>query len=92
MPAPISHPHSPGKILPLGAPYEQGDRYARAWVAALRATSEPFGLVFAGSLAAGTPIVLADDAAPPSFVTPATGTISKVHIAPPLERLYVGAE
>ena len=65
--------------LPLGSPHEQGERYARAWVTALPSISESFGLVLIESLATGTPIVVVDDAAPPSLVTPATGASARPH-------------
>jgi phosphatidylinositol alpha-mannosyltransferase len=65
------------RVLPLGMPEEQGERYSRAWVTALPSTSESFGLVLIESLAAGTPIVVANNAAPPELVTPLTGAISE---------------
>lgn len=65
--------------LSLGSPHEQGERYARAWVTALPSISESFGLVLIESLAAGTPIVVVDDAAPPSLVTAETGAIARPH-------------
>lgn len=65
------------EVLPIGKPDEQGERYGRAWVTALPSISDSFGLVLLESLAAGTPIVVVDDAAPPALVTPATGTIAQ---------------
>jgi glycosyltransferase involved in cell wall biosynthesis len=62
-------------VLPLGSPGEQADRYASAWATALPSTSESFGMVLIESLACGTPIVVADHAAPPELVTPETGAI-----------------
>jgi phosphatidylinositol alpha-mannosyltransferase len=64
-------------VLPIGKPEDQGRRYARAWVTALPSVSDSFGLVLLESLASGTPIVVVNDAAPPSLVTPATGAIAK---------------
>jgi glycosyltransferase involved in cell wall biosynthesis len=63
-------------VLPLGTPEEQGERYARAWVTALPSRSDTFGLVLIESLAAGTPIVVLDDAAPPELVVGGNGAIS----------------
>ena len=65
------------KVLPIGEPEGQSERYRRAWVTALPARSEAFGLVLVESLASGTPIVVVDDATPPSLVTPATGAIAE---------------
>ena len=65
------------EVLPIGRPEEQGQRYGRAWVTALPSISDSFGLVLLESLASGTPIVVADDAAPPALVTPATGAIAQ---------------
>lgn len=39
--------------------------------------SEPFGLVLIESLAAGTPIVVVNDATPPSLVTKETGAVAE---------------
>lgn len=64
------------EVLPIGKPEDQGQRYARAWVTALPSVSDSFGLVLLESLASGTPIVVVNDAAPPSLVTPATGAIA----------------
>jgi glycosyltransferase involved in cell wall biosynthesis len=64
------------EVLPIGKPEDQGRRYARAWVTALPSVSDSFGLVLLESLASGTPIVVANDAAPPALVTPATGAIA----------------
>lgn len=64
------------EVLPIGEPDEQGTRYSRAWVTALPSISDSFGLVLLESLAAGTPIVVVDDAAPPALVTPSTGAIA----------------
>ena len=65
------------KVLPIGEPQGQSERYRRAWTTALPAKSEAFGLVLVESLASGTPIVVVDDATPPSLVTPATGAIAE---------------
>jgi phosphatidylinositol alpha-mannosyltransferase len=72
------------QVLPLGEPDEQGRRYAKAWVTALPSEGDSFGMVLVESLAAGTPIVVADDAAPPQLVTPTTGAISQLHDVPSL--------
>lgn len=67
------------EILPIGTPEQQGSRYGRAWVTALPSVSDSFGLVLVESLACGTPIVVADDAAPPELVSPSTGAIAQPH-------------
>jgi len=66
------------EVLPLGSPEDQGQRYAKAWVTALPSISDSFGLVLIESLASGTPIVVVvvDDSAPPSLVTPLTGAVA----------------
>jgi len=86
----LSGPGEPGPILsrvpeakpftehlPVGDPGSQAERYGKAWVTCLPSVSESFGLVLIESLACGTPIVVVDDAAPPSLVTPVTGCIAK---------------
>ena len=65
--------------LPVGDPGSQAERYGRAWVTCLPSVSESFGLVLIESLACGTPIVVVDDAAPPSLVTPGTGCVARPH-------------
>lgn len=64
------------QVLPLGDPEALGGRYAEAWVTALPAISEAFGLVLVESLAAGTPIAVVDDGGPPSLVGEGTGAIA----------------
>jgi phosphatidylinositol alpha-mannosyltransferase len=64
------------ETLPLGNPEEQCHRYRRAWVTTLPSMSDSFGMVLIESLAAGTPITVLDDAAPPELVTPSIGTIA----------------
>jgi len=66
-------------ILPLGDPGGLSTRYAQAWVSALPSIGDSFGMVLIETLASGTPIVVADDAAPPQLVTPATGVVSVPH-------------
>lgn len=65
--------------LPVGDPGRQAERYGRAWVTCLPSVSESFGLVLIESLACGTPIVVVDDAAPPSLVTPGIGCVARPH-------------
>jgi phosphatidylinositol alpha-mannosyltransferase len=56
------------RVLDLGDPEEQGERYARAWVTALPSKGDSFGMVLVESLACGTPIVSSTHAAPPELV------------------------
>jgi phosphatidylinositol alpha-mannosyltransferase len=71
-------------VLPIGDPNELSRRYATAWVSALPSIGDSFGMVLIESLAAGTPIVVADDGAPPQLVTERTGTVAQPHDAPSL--------
>jgi len=66
-------------ILPIGDPKGLTERYGRAWVSALPSVGDSFGMVLIETLASGTPIVVADDGAPPQLVTPSTGAISIPH-------------
>ncbi len=66
-------------VLPLGAPEEQGGRYGRAWATSLPSEGDSFGLVLIESLASGTPIVAADDGAPPELVRPGIGAMTRLH-------------
>jgi phosphatidylinositol alpha-mannosyltransferase len=64
-------------VLPLGDPNQISERYARAWVTTLPSVGDSFGMTLIESLAAGTPIVVANDGAPPELVTPRTGLIAE---------------
>ena len=64
------------RVLDLGQPEDQADRYARAWTTVLPSTGESFGMVMLESLACGTPIVTTDHGAPQELVTPATGAVA----------------
>lgn len=66
-------------VLPLGDPNQLSERYARAWVTTLPSVGDSFGMTLIESLAAGTPIVVANDGAPPELVTPHTGVIAEPH-------------
>jgi phosphatidylinositol alpha-mannosyltransferase len=55
-------------IDPVDDPRQLAPYYARAWVAALTAYREAFGLVLVESLACGTPVVGADHGAVPEVV------------------------
>jgi phosphatidyl-myo-inositol alpha-mannosyltransferase len=68
-------------MLPLGDPKGLSERYATAWVSALPSVGDSFGMVLIETLASGTPIVVADDGAPPQLVTPKTGAIAVPHDA-----------
>jgi glycosyltransferase involved in cell wall biosynthesis len=63
------------EVLPLGNPDEQGQRYGQAWATTLPSVDDSFGVALIESLACGTPIVVANHAAPPELVTPETGTV-----------------
>jgi phosphatidylinositol alpha-mannosyltransferase len=71
-------------VLPMGTPQDQAVRYGRAWITVLPSVSDSFGLVLVESLASGTPIVVVNDAAPPSLVTPLTGAVATRQEAGPL--------
>jgi glycosyltransferase involved in cell wall biosynthesis len=64
-------------VLDLGRAEEQGERYGRAWLTALPSEADSFGMVLVESLACGTPVVVADDGAPPELVEPGTGAVSR---------------
>jgi phosphatidylinositol alpha-mannosyltransferase len=68
-------------LLPIGDPGGLACRYAAAWVSALPSVGDSFGMVLIESLASGTPIVVANDSAPPQLVTETTGAVSKPHDA-----------
>jgi glycosyltransferase involved in cell wall biosynthesis len=68
-------------VLDLGEADAQADRYARAWVTALPSEADSFGMVLVESLACGTPIVVADDGAPPELVTDDTGAVARLRDA-----------
>ncbi|HEY1827281.1 MAG TPA: glycosyltransferase family 4 protein [Acidimicrobiales bacterium] len=68
--------HDHVTLLPLGGANAQAERYGRAWVTSLPSRGDSFGLVLIESLAAGTPIVVADDGAPPQLVTDSTGAVA----------------
>jgi phosphatidylinositol alpha-mannosyltransferase len=66
-------------LLPLGDARALSERYATAWITALPSEGDSFGMVLIESLAAGTPIVVADDGAPPQLITPETGAVAIPH-------------
>lgn len=64
------------KILDLGDPRNQRDRYGRAWATALPSTNDSFGMALVESLACGTPLVVTSNGAPKELVDPGvTGEI-----------------
>jgi phosphatidyl-myo-inositol alpha-mannosyltransferase len=65
-------------VLDLGEADAQAERYARAWVTALPSEADSFGMALVESLACGTPIVVADDGAPPELLTGDTGAVARV--------------
>jgi glycosyltransferase involved in cell wall biosynthesis len=66
-------------LLPIGEPEGLAQRYAEAWVTSLPSVGDSFGMTLIESLASGTPIVVANDGAPPELVTPSTGAIAEPH-------------
>lgn len=64
------------EVLQLGDPLDQAARYSAAWVTVLPSVFESFGLVLVESLACGTPIVVADHAAPPELARPGVGFVT----------------
>ena len=62
-------------VLPLGEPSDQARRYGQAWATVLPSVNESFGMVLIESLACGTPLVVADQSAPPEQVTADTGSL-----------------
>jgi phosphatidylinositol alpha-mannosyltransferase len=63
-------------LLPLGEPKGLAERYGRAWVTCLPSVGDSFGMTLIESLASGTPIVVANDGAPPQLVTERTGAVA----------------
>ena len=63
-------------VLPIGSPADQPARYGQAWATVLPSVHEAFGLALVESLACGTPIVGADDAALPELVRPGVGALA----------------
>lgn len=63
-------------VLSPAAAVDQPSRFSRAWVTALPAIYEAFGLVVVESLACGTPVVVANHSALPELVTPGVGVIT----------------
>lgn len=61
------------EVLGTGALDDLPRRYASAWATVLPAVDEAFGLVLVESLAAGTPIVVADHSSLPELVKPGIG-------------------
>jgi glycosyltransferase involved in cell wall biosynthesis len=66
------------EVLPLGKPEDQPRRYASAWVTALPARYEAFGLVLIESLACGTPVVVADHSSLPELAQPGVGVVAGI--------------
>jgi phosphatidylinositol alpha-mannosyltransferase len=66
-------------VLPMGDPRGLAERYAQAWVTCLPSVGDSFGMTLIESLASGTPIVVANDGAPPELVTPLVGAVAEPH-------------
>ncbi len=65
-------------VLGTGTLDDQPVRYAQAWTCALPSLNDTFGLVLIESLACGTPVVAADNAALPELVAPGvTGALCR---------------
>lgn len=60
------------RLLGLGAPEEQPERYGRAWITCLPSTHDSFGMALVESLACGTPLVATTHGAPKELVDPGT--------------------
>lgn len=60
----------------IGTPDSLADLYGRAWVTALPAQDEAFGLVLVESLACGTPIVALRGGGPGELVRPGAGALA----------------
>ena len=71
-------------ILPLGDPQGLVERYSRAWVTSLPSVADSFGMTLIESLASGTPIVVANDGAPPQLTTEKTGAVANPNDPPSL--------
>jgi phosphatidylinositol alpha-mannosyltransferase len=56
------------RLLGLGEPGEQPERYGRAWITALPSTHDSFGMALLESLACGTPLVTTTHSAPQELV------------------------
>ncbi len=65
----------------MGDPRGLAERYAQAWVTCLPSVGDSFGMTLIESLASGTPIVVANDGAPPELVTPLVGSVAEPHSA-----------
>jgi glycosyltransferase involved in cell wall biosynthesis len=57
------------------APDDLAPLYRQAWVTALPAQAEAFGLVLVESLACGTPVVALDEGGPKDIVRPGLGVL-----------------
>jgi len=56
------------RLLGLGDPHRQHERYSRAWVTCLPSTHDSFGMALLESLACGTPLVTTTHSAPQDLV------------------------
>jgi glycosyltransferase involved in cell wall biosynthesis len=56
------------RLLGLGEPGDQPERYGRAWITALPSTHDSFGMALLESLACGTPLVTTTHSAPQELV------------------------
>jgi glycosyltransferase involved in cell wall biosynthesis len=65
------------ELLDVGDVHAQAERYGRAWVTALPSINESFGMALLESLSCGTPIVVADDSAPPELARRGVGTVCR---------------
>lgn len=79
-------------VLGAGTIDEQPDRYGRAWACALPSQHDTFGLVLIESLACGTPVVAANNAALPELVSPGvTGALCEYRDPVSIARACVDA-
>jgi glycosyltransferase involved in cell wall biosynthesis len=56
------------KLLGIGEPDRQHERYGQAWITCLPSVSDSFGMALLESLACGTPLVATTDGAPKELV------------------------
>jgi D-inositol-3-phosphate glycosyltransferase len=80
------------RLLGLGEPDRQPERYGAAWVTCLPSRDDSFGMALVESLACGTPLVTTTDGAPQELVqVGVTGELCEVRDPEDLARACVRA-